>query len=249
MDVKTAARVFEVLNLFAEVRKPLIYSDIARILGIPLSSCHALLKTMVSHGYLYAPGIRAGYYPTQRLLQVAQSICSMDPLISMFTPLLVQLRDETRETAVLAKLAGDQVVYLSVVESNQTIRYSHEPGGFKSLHATASGKALLAALSATERKKTLDAYKSWGAITNQTINDRPELESDIQEGLNRGWQHSFGENVDDVAAVARGFILSGEAFCLVVAGPLTRIRRHEEAIAQTIQKTELEIPAELLTKF
>ena len=247
MDVKTAARVFEVLNLFAEVRKPLIYSDIARILDIPLSSCHALLKTMISHGYLYAPGIRAGYYPTQRLLHVAQSICSMDPLISMFVPLLVQLRDETRETAVLAKLAGEQVVYLNVVESNQTIRYSHEPGGFKSLHATASGKALLAALPDQERKKTLDKYKSWGKITSQTIDKRLDLELDIQNGLNRGWQHSFGENVDDVAAVAKGFILSGEAFCLVAAGPLNRIRNNEEAIAQTIQQIELQIPAELLS--
>jgi len=247
MDVKTASRVFEVLNLFAEVRKPLIYSDIARMLDIPLSSCHALLKTMVSHGYLYAPGVRAGYYPTQRLLHVAQAICSMDPLISMFAPLLVQLRDQTRETAVLAKLAGDQVVYLSVMESNQTIRYSHEPGGFKSLHATASGKALLAALPDGDRKKLLDCYKAWERITDRTICSRAELEADIQNGVHRGWQHSFGENVNDVAAVARGFMINGEAFCFVVAGPLTRVMSNEEAIARAIEQVESSIPAELLS--
>src|SRR5690606_26982649 len=121
MDVKTAARVFRVLNLFAEVRKPLIYSDIAQRLELPLSSCHALLKTMVSSGYLYEPGIRSGYYPTQRLLHVARVICSADPLINLFAPILASLRDVTRETAVLAKLANDQVVYLSVAESNQMI--------------------------------------------------------------------------------------------------------------------------------
>ncbi len=247
MDVKTASRVFDVLNLFAELRKPLIYSDIARILDIPLSSCHALLKTMVSNGYLYAPGIRAGYYPTQRLLHVATAICSVDPLINMFTPLLMRLRDETRETAVLAKLAGDQVVYLSVVESNQTIRYSHELGGFKSLHATASGKALLAALPATDRKKRLDRYKLWDKITIQTINSRLELEQDIHNGIQRGWQHSFGENVDDVAAVARGFMLSGEAFCLIAAGPLNRIKTNETEIAKVLSQVERDIPAELLS--
>ena len=84
MDVKTAARVFDVINLFAEVRQPMIYSEIARRTEIPLSSCHALLQTMVAKGWLYAPGVKAGYYPTQRLLHVARDICAEDPLTLLF---------------------------------------------------------------------------------------------------------------------------------------------------------------------
>lgn len=247
MDVKTAARVFRVLNLFAEVRTPLIYSEIAQRLELPLSSCHALLKTMVACGYLYEPGIRSGYYPTQRLLHVAQAICSADPLISLFAPILAELRDATRETAVLAKLADDQVVYLSVVESNQMIRYAHEPGGFKALHATASGKALLGALDFKQRKKLLDSYERWDKVTASTIVDRKELEAEVEEGLRRGWHHSFGENVDDVAAIAQGFLLCGEAYSLVVAGPLHRIQRNEHAIAGAISQAKLQIPENLLS--
>ncbi|MFY3981728.1 helix-turn-helix domain-containing protein [Achromobacter xylosoxidans] len=41
MDVKTAARVLDVLNLFAEAQKPLLYSEIAAQMEIPLSSCQA----------------------------------------------------------------------------------------------------------------------------------------------------------------------------------------------------------------
>ncbi len=129
MDVKTAVRVFDVINLFAEVRQPMIYSDIARRTGIPQSSCHALLQTMLAKGYLYAPGVKAGYYPTQRLLHVARDICSEDPLALLFQPLLTALRDATDETAGLATLAGNRVVYLDVMESRQKIRYSDEPGG------------------------------------------------------------------------------------------------------------------------
>ena len=73
MDVKTASRVLDVLNLFADERRPLTYSEMARLLEIPLSSCHGLLKTMVAHGFLYDFGSRQGYYPTQRLLHVATS--------------------------------------------------------------------------------------------------------------------------------------------------------------------------------
>lgn len=64
MDVKTAARVLDVLNLFAEAQKPLLYSEIAAQMEIPLSSCHGLLKTMVARGYLYEIGKKHGYYPT-----------------------------------------------------------------------------------------------------------------------------------------------------------------------------------------
>lgn len=249
MNVKTATRVLDVFNLFAEVQQPMIYSEISRRLDIPLSSCHALLKTMVAMGYLYAPGIRTGYYPTQRLLHVAQAICSMDPLISLFTPLLVELRDLTGETAVLAKLANDQVVYLNVVESNQTIRYSHQPGGFKLLHATASGKALLSVLTPGERKKLLDQHKEWELVTETTLASRAALEEDVEEGLKRGWQRSYGENVEDVMAVASGFKLHEEAFCFVIAGPLSRVQRNEAAAAKALETIQAKVPQVLQIPF
>src|SRR3546814_11758285 len=109
---------------------------------IPLSSCHGLLKTMVARGYLYEIGKKLGYYPTQKLMHVATLICHSDPLNALLAPVLEQVRNLTGETAILAKLAENQVVYLLVSESRPTIRLSHQPGGFKAVHATRSGKAL-----------------------------------------------------------------------------------------------------------
>jgi IclR family acetate operon transcriptional repressor len=246
MDVKTAVRVLDVLNLFAEVRQPLIYSEIARRMDIPLSSCHGLLKTMVAKGYLYAPGVQAGYYPTQRLLHIAQAICREDPLIRLLQPLLIKLRDLTCETAILAKLAETQVVYLDVAESHQAIRYSHEPGGFKLLHATASGKALLGTLSAKQRQSLLKGLDTLTAATENTITSKDELERDIEGGLKRGWHRSLGENVEDVAAIAKGFVIQGEAFAFVVAGPVGRLRRNEDAAAAALDEVSRMIPTNLL---
>lgn len=234
MDVKTAGRVLDVLNLFADVRRPLIYSEVARRLGIPQSSCHGLLKTMVAKGYLYAPGVQSGYYPTQRLLHVAQAICREDPLIRLLQPLLLKLRDLTRETVVLVKLAETQVVYLDVAESPQAIRYSYEPGGFKVLHATGSGKALLGAMEASERAALLDRLGKLGRVTPNTIVSKAELERDVVAGNRRGWHRSFGENVEDVAAIAKGFVVHGEVFAFVVAGPVDRIRRSEKSAAAAL---------------
>jgi IclR family acetate operon transcriptional repressor len=248
MDVKTAARVLDVLNLFAEARRPLIYSEIARRMDIPLSSCHGLLKTMVAKGYLYAPGIQAGYYPTQRLLHIAQAICREDPLIRLLQPMLIHLRDASNETAILAKLAETQVVYLDVSESHQAIRYSHAPGGFKLLHATASGKALLGSLSAKERGALLDELGELQPATANTITARRALEQDISDGQQRGWYRSFGENVEDVAAIAKSFVIQGEAFAFVVAGPMERIRRNEATAVAALVEVEQMLPPNLLVK-
>ncbi|KAF1054449.1 MAG: Transcriptional repressor IclR [Stenotrophomonas maltophilia] len=246
MDVKTAARVFEVINLFAEVRQPMIYSDIARRTEIPLSSCHALLQTMVAKGYLYAPGVKAGYYPTQRLLHVARDICSQDPLTLVFQPLLVALRDATGETAGLVSLAGNRVVYLEVVESRQKIRYSDEPGGFMYVHASAAGKALLGALPLKARRKLLDSCEPLPLSTDGSVIERAALEREIEQGLVDGWHRSTGENVEDVAGVARGFLIHGEAFALVIAGPKARLLKAEQRVVEALLQTYTQIPASLL---
>ncbi|MCC8397062.1 helix-turn-helix domain-containing protein [Paraburkholderia sp. MMS20-SJTR3] len=246
MDVKTAARVFDVINLFAELRQPMIYSEIARRTGIPLSSCHALLQTMVAKGYLYAPGVKAGYYPTQRLLHVARDICGEDPLTLLFQPLLSALRDATGETAALATLAGNRVVYLEVLESRQKIRYSDEPGGFMPVHASAAGKALLGALPAAARRALLDSCEPLSASADGSVIERAALEAEIDEGLQNGWHRSTGQSVEDVAALARGFLIHGEAFALVIGGPKARLLQNEPGAGAALLEIYRQIPPTLL---
>ncbi|HEV3428663.1 MAG TPA: helix-turn-helix domain-containing protein [Paraburkholderia sp.] len=245
MDVKTAVRVFDVINLFAEVRQPMIYSEIARRTEIPLSSCHALLQTMVAKGYLYAPGVKAGYYPTQRLLHVARDICSEDPLTLMFQPLLHALRDATGETAGLATLAGNRVVYLDVVQSRQKIRYSDEPGGFMSI-ASAAGKALLGALGAEGRSRFLDNNVPLPLAANGSVLEREKFEREIEQGVIDGWHRSTGESVEDVAGLARGFLIHGEAFALVIGAPKARLLKNEPQAVQALLDVYAQIPPSLL---
>lgn len=243
MDVKTASRVLDVLNLFANERRPLTYSELARLLEIPLSSCHGLLKTMVGHGYLYDFGSRQGYYPTQRLLHIATAICSADPLINYFTPILQKLRNTTQETAILAKTAGNRVVYLNIVESQRTIRYSHEVGGFKLIHATSTGKAIFEVMPESRRKSILAALEQdYSVPTQGTLPSVDAFLADVERGRARGWQASYGENVDDVMSIAKGFLINGEPYCLAVAGPLERMKKNELEIGDNVGRVAETLP-------
>jgi len=71
---KTADRTLDVFELFASEQRPLNLSEISALLGIPLSSAHALIKTLQARGYLYDVGRRQGYFPTTRMQDITQAI-------------------------------------------------------------------------------------------------------------------------------------------------------------------------------
>ncbi|MBP8232968.1 MAG: helix-turn-helix domain-containing protein, partial [Rhizorhabdus sp.] len=66
-SVKSASRVFEILELFDGSRVPLSATEIVRKLGWPQSSTVALLKTLVSLGYLAYDTFERTYLPTMRV--------------------------------------------------------------------------------------------------------------------------------------------------------------------------------------
>lgn len=147
MSVKTALRVIEIIETYAREKRALPLSELARLLDVPVSSCLALIRTLTGLGYLYETGRRQGYYPTGRLLAMAQRIARADPVLDRVYPSLVELRDATKETVVFAKLSQDaRVVYLDVLDSPHTIRYAPVAGEFKSIHANSLGKALISLL-------------------------------------------------------------------------------------------------------
>ncbi len=220
--VKSARRTLDVFEVFAKEGGVLSLAALARTLDIPRSSCFALLRTLASRGYLWQIGT-SGYYPTRKLYVVAETIARCDPLIDRVLPVMTALRDQTKETVLLGKRHDDHVIYLAVVESEQTLRYSARPGDFKPLQGSASGKVLLAALPEEERHALLERLQLI-PITPQPITSIRALEDDLRTGLARGWQYVDGENVPDVIAIAAPVDLNGEIYALVIAGPIPRMK-------------------------
>lgn len=234
IPVKSAQRILDIFELYAKTGEPATLSSIASTLNMPKSSCLALLTTLASNGYLYEVRPQAGYYPTRRWLDKAQAISARDPLTEMINPVLTSLRDATGETLIFGKLSDNRILYIDVVESLQTLRYTAVAGQFKPLHGTASGKAALGALPAVERKAFIATLKL-KALTGRTITDAAVLEREIEQGIARGWQVSHGENVADATAIAVPVLLMKEIFVLVVAGPTQRLEPKLQPIGERLR--------------
>ena len=66
--VKSAARVMAIFECFEDVKRPLTISELVRLMGVPQSSMSALMKSLLSQGFVdydvrsraYTPSVRVG---------------------------------------------------------------------------------------------------------------------------------------------------------------------------------------------
>lgn len=235
MSVKTALRVIEIIETYAREKRALSLSELARLLAVPVSSCLALIRTLAELGYLYETGRRQGYYPTGRLLAMAQRIARADPVLDRVYPSLVELREATRETIVFAKLdALSRVVCLEVLDSPHTIRYAPVAGEFREIHANSLGKALISRLDPGQRAELL-ARAPLPRFNERTLVDPARLEDDLRASQQRGWFSNISESIPDVGAIAWPVSLSGETYAISVGGPVYRIEPQQQAYARILR--------------
>jgi len=222
-SVPAIDRVIDILEAFQANQRPMSLTDLAETVGIPKSTCHAIVNTLVARGYLYTLTRPRALYPTRRMFDVARDIAAKDPLIERATPVLERLRDATRETVILGKRQGDSVIYLQVIEGLHVIRYTSKPGEFKPLHSSSIGKALLGSLKEAEMREWLSTHEL-PAVTTHTLTNREALISDVLASRKLGYFVTRGENVGDVWAVAAFLTSHHESLAVAVAGPQHRLQ-------------------------
>lgn len=244
MTVPAASRVLDVIEAFSKRRRPMTVAMLAKILSLPASSCHGLVKTLEDRGYLTNLKDQGGYYFTKRLEKHALRIAGFTPLPGWVLPALEQIRDEAEETTLLAKLSGVSAVYVEILESAQSIRYIAQVDDLRPLYASAAGKSLLGAMTMGEREAML-ARVSLLKRNSHTIVTREALDADLAKSIQRGWFLTRGEFILDVTAVGAPVTLGDETYAVVIAGPSARmeacLEKHVKLIGTFSQRAIQEI--------
>jgi len=161
---------------------------------------------------------------------------------------LVELMRRTGETVFLGVLAADgrSMVYVDKVESGHIIRYAADVGDRRPLHATSSGKALLAYLPAEQRERSLKAI-ALTRHTERTVTSVSALRAALAEIQRSGVCVSVDEFVSGAAGVtAPIFDREGRvAGVCTVGGPTERVRPRVRALAADVKRTAAAISAQL----
>lgn len=232
--VKSADRVLTVLDLLA-ARGPSTFSEIVAALGLPNSSAHNLLQTMVRRDYLEFDQDARTYALGLRLWQVAQAYGGNRDLVTIARPLMQQVVDVTGETVQLARLDGVENVYLAIAESPHPMKLVSAVGERLYAHATGLGKALLAALTDDEVRALLTGVPL-PAFTPYTITDVDTMITALGEIRARGYATDDEEYVIGCRCVA---MTIHDDSGLVVAAMSVSIPtpRHTPAIADRARVT------------
>jgi IclR family transcriptional regulator, acetate operon repressor len=192
--VATVRRVTAVLDAFLDAGADLGVTELAARLGLAKSVVHRLLTGLTQAEYVnHDPGTRRYSLGPKsvRLGLVAQG------QMNLRRDALAQLRDlaaTTGETATLSLLIGDRRVYAEQVESSNPVRQSIQIGGSAPLYAGASGKSMLAFLSAAQRAKILQTALGASYADGSAI-DVTALARELDEIRARGYAMSRSERI------------------------------------------------------
>lgn len=191
-SVKSADRTIDILELLASRPQRMTLSELQRALGVPKSSLHSLLQTLVTRGWIETDERNLTHGVGLRALRVGAAYLERDPVIEAAGPLLTQLRNELNETVHLARLDGSDIVYLSSRESAHHLRSSSRIGRRLPVHTTALGKALLAVRNEAEVDALLPDRLE--ALTPDTVTDRAVLNAELAVARAVGYSYEQGQN-------------------------------------------------------
>jgi len=199
--VKSARRVLELLEYLAESPAGATFPQLADGLGLPKSSLHALLATLIEQGWIYLHEPTRKYRIGLRLWQVAQSFSQLDSLAHLAVKHLEAVRDEVNETVQLAVLEGADNVYVAKVESDHPLRLVSHVGSRLPAYATGLGKVLLAHLDPEEFRRRMAKVKI-ERFTTRTVPTTEALEEGLADIRMRGFGEDEGEYTPGVYCVA-----------------------------------------------
>ena len=149
--IKTAKRLFEILEYFDEVQRPLSLKEVALRFGYPVSSASAVLKSMVVLGYVDFDRYSRTYMPTMRIVQLGHWVQGALFGERGISALVNHLNKETEETVSIATQSDLYMQYIHVQPSPRAIQFSIKPGTIRPLARSGLGWMLLSARSEERR--------------------------------------------------------------------------------------------------
>ena len=143
--VPAIQRGFAVLEHICSTRRGRTISEIARTFAIPVSTCSGVLYTLVSCGYLTRDE-NGVFSLTTKLLSQATKALNLMELNDIAQTELDRLTAVTGLASALFRRESHWVVCIAKVEGGSHVRTAAHVGKQLPMHATCSGKALLAYL-------------------------------------------------------------------------------------------------------
>ncbi|MFC8080098.1 IclR family transcriptional regulator [Streptomyces sp. NPDC057307] len=236
--VQSLERAFDLLERMADAGGEVGLSELSASSGLPLPTIHRLMRTLVACGYVRQQSNRR-YALGPRLIRLGESASRL--LGTWARPYLARLVEETGETANMALLDGDEIVYVAQVPSKHSMRMFTEVGRRVLPHSTGVGKALLAHTPADEVRALL-ARTGMPAATEKTITTPDGFLAALDVVRGTGYAVDDNEQEMGVRCLAVPVPNSPTPAAISISGPAGRVTETAtERIVPILQEVAREL--------
>jgi DNA-binding IclR family transcriptional regulator len=194
--VAAVERALGVLEALADAGGELGTNELARRTRVNPSTASRLLATLSAGGYVDHVEESGRYRLGLRLLQLGNVVLAGLDLREVARPHLVELAEETGETATLSVAGERDAVTVDFVQSGSSVQSVARLGRPSVAHATAAGKVLLAFGNVPLPTGRLERF------TPRTLTDRTKLAVEVERVRAQGWAEAAGERERDLNAIA-----------------------------------------------
>ncbi len=205
--IQSVDRALRLLEALAQATgNGISLTELSHKTQLNISTCHHLLATLARSGYVsQVPGKRA-YRLGARVLGLSQAFLNQVDLPRRAEPLVERINERTGETVHLAVLQRDSIVTLLKREGRHAVRVDTGAlGTADAIHATATGKAMLAWLPEDEAHRLLDRH-GMTRFTPRTIVETAHLFEELRLVRRNGYavdNEEFQPGVMCIGAVVR----------------------------------------------
>lgn len=218
-SVQSVARAFALLEALAKANGEASLAVLSARTGLAVPTAHRLLSTMHQLGYVRKLEDRR-YALGGGLIGLGRQ--AVPPLADAAMSLLTQLEEAFHETANLAVLDGDFVLYAGQVPSRHRMRMFTEVGRRVLPHSTGVGKAMLSMMP-EPRVRALLGRTGLPRFTPSTVTDVDAFVADLRRSRHRGFAADDSEQEVGVRCIAVAVSGLRHPAALSVSGPSTRI--------------------------
>ncbi|MGI4800060.1 MAG: IclR family transcriptional regulator [Janthinobacterium lividum] len=230
--VKSVGRVFAILEAFARVQQSMTAIEIGRRLGTPPSSTAAILKSMVTLGYLSFDRVTRVYLPTIRLGMLTHWVDGASLGSAALDRLIEALHETTGETIIIATQSDLEMKYLLTRPGRFPIRFLAPTGLRRPLCGSGTGWALLASKTDAEVGALIQHVNR--AMPTQPVDERRLLDLLAQVRV-QGYAASYGNVISGSGVIAMVLPGGERSLVLGVGGPAERLERSEAQIVEQMR--------------
>lgn len=243
--VQSVDRAISILELLARQGEAGI-TEIAAELGVHKSTASRLVGVLAARGLVEQLGDRGRYVMGFGVVRLAGAATGQIDLSRLGSPVCDAMAEQLGETVNIAVLDGDAAINISQTLGTAAVAAQDWTGRRIPLHATSSGKVLLAGMAPQDRAELVTAPLD--EYTQHTVVDAEELTAELDRIGEQGYATCFEEFEVGMHAVAVPIYGSDASVvaALSASGPSYRLtRRRSRSVIAQLRSTAGELSGQL----